>query len=210
MERLGDNIWVHRIWADGFAAASVVVFTTGRVFVFDTLTRPRTWSPWCGLLAERGDGRRVVVVNTHHHWDHVYGNAAFPGVDIVAQRACPRLITASTLSRSETVPLPPAEGVPLPGITFGDRLLYSDDDESVHLMHSPGHTEDSLVLYLEQAKVLLGGDTVEWPLPSLACATGATPGWPPCGVSSSCRWSMSCRRTARSWARRSSTPTSAT
>ena len=50
--------------------------------------------PALDLLRERGGDRRVVVVNTHHHWDHVYGNAAFRDVDIVAQRGCPRLITA--------------------------------------------------------------------------------------------------------------------
>jgi glyoxylase-like metal-dependent hydrolase (beta-lactamase superfamily II) len=172
VQRIGDNIWAHRIWAEGFVAASVVVFTSSRVFVIDTLTQPHDMEPVVDLVAERGGGRRVVVVNSHHHWDHVYGNAAFPGADIVAQRACPRLITAQTLSRSETVPLPPAEGVPLPSITFGDRLLYSDDEESVHLLHSPGHTEDSLVVYLERARLLVAGDTVEWPLPGLCLRDG--------------------------------------
>ena len=40
-----------------------------------------------------------LVVNTHHHWDHVFGNAAFAGADIVAQRGCPRLIQARAAGR---------------------------------------------------------------------------------------------------------------
>lgn len=89
MQRIAENTWVHRIWAEGLIVASVVVFTASRVFVVDTLTQPDDMEPVRQLIAELGGGRRVVVVNTHHHWDHVYGNAAFPGVDIVAQRACP-------------------------------------------------------------------------------------------------------------------------
>ena len=167
MERLSGDIWVHGLTADGFPTISAVVVTASRVFVVDTLTRPQDMQPVLELLDERAEGRRIVVVNTHHHWDHVYGNAAFPAVDIVAHRSCPRLITAQAMSASETIPLQPTEGVPLPTITFGDRLLYGDDDEHVHLLHAPGHTEDSLVVYLEKARVLLGGDTVEWPLPNL-------------------------------------------
>ena len=111
-------------------------------------------------------------MNTHHHWDHVYGNAAFPGIDIIAQRACPRLIVAQSRTADESVPLQPPEGVPLPTITFGDRLTFSDGSETVHLIHAPGHSEDSLVVFLAGAGVLLAGDTLEWPLPNFAQRDG--------------------------------------
>ncbi len=172
MEQLTGDLWLHRITAEGFPTLAAVVFTDSRVFVVDTLSRPQDMEPARALLEERGAGRRVVVVNTHHHWDHVYGNAAFPETDIVAQRACPRLITSQIVSASETVPLAPPEGVPLPTITFGDRLLYTDRAEHVHLLHTPGHTEDSLVVYLEKARVALAGDTVEWPLPNFTQRDG--------------------------------------
>ena len=68
--------------------------------------------------------------------------------------------------------MPPAEGVPLSTITFGDRLTYSDGPETVHLIHTPGHSEDSLVVFLSSARILFGGDTVEWPLPNLAQRDG--------------------------------------
>lgn len=172
MEQIARDIWSHEIVADGFPTRSVVVFTTSRVFVVDTLTSPQDMDPVVGLLDERRAGRRVVVVDTHHHYDHVYGNAAFAVTDIVAQRACPRLMAAQSASGSETVPLEPPEGVPPPTITFGDRLLYADVSDNVHLLHAPGHSEDSLVVYLENARMLLGGDAVEWPLPNLCQRDG--------------------------------------
>jgi glyoxylase-like metal-dependent hydrolase (beta-lactamase superfamily II) len=173
MERLTDGVWVHRQVAEGFPTISAVVLTASRAFVVDTLMSPWDMEPVHAFLAEHAADRRLMVVNTHHHWDHVYGNAAFRGTDIVAQQACPRLIEAMVTRAAESVPLPPPEGVPLPAITFGDRLIVSDEDETVHLIHTPGHSEDSLVVFLARRRVLLGGDTVEWPLPNLGQRGGA-------------------------------------
>ncbi|MCX6364605.1 MAG: MBL fold metallo-hydrolase [Actinobacteria bacterium] len=172
MEQLTADIWVQRMDAGGFPTIAAVALTPTRAFVIDTLMRPQDMSPVVEFLAERAGGRRTVVVNTHHHWDHVYGNAAFPGVDLVAQRACPRLIQAHGSTANESVPLQPPEGVPLPTITFGDRLTYHDEPETVHLIHTPGHSEDSLVVFLAGARLLFAGDTLEWPLPNFTQREG--------------------------------------
>jgi len=172
MEQLATDIWVHRLDAEGFPTVAALALTPTRAFVIDTLMRPGDMLPVLELLAVRAGARRVAVVNTHHHWDHVYGNAAFPGVDIVAQRACPRLLLAQGGAPAESVPPPPPEGVPLPTITFGDRLTYSDEPETVHLIHTPGHSEDSLVVFLAGARLLFAGDTLEWPLPNFAQRDG--------------------------------------
>ena len=172
MEQLTPDVWVQRMDAGGFPTIAAVALTPTRAFVIDTLMRPQDMGPVREFLAAHVDGRRTVVVNTHHHWDHVYGNAAFPGVDIVAQRACPRLIQAQGSTADESVPLQPPEGVPLPTITFGDRLTYYDDPETVHLIHTPGHSEDSLVVFLAGARLLFAGDTLEWPLPNFAQRDG--------------------------------------
>jgi len=172
MEQLSADIWVHRIDAEGFPTVAALALTPTRAFVIDTLMRPGDMLPVLELLAARAGARRLVVVNTHHHWDHVYGNAAFPGVDIVAQRACPRLILAQGGAPAASAPPPPPEGVPLPTITFGDRLTYSDAPETVHLIHTPGHSEDSLVVFLAGARLLFAGDTLEWPLPNFAQRDG--------------------------------------
>jgi glyoxylase-like metal-dependent hydrolase (beta-lactamase superfamily II) len=172
MEELAHNVFVHRVDAMGFPTASALVVTQARAFVVDTLTRPQDMDPVLAALAEHAGGRRRIVVNTHHHWDHVYGNAAFPTCDIVAQRTCPRLLEAQMRFVSESLPTPPREGVPSPTVTFGDRLTYMNDDESVHLVHTPGHSEDSIVVYLDQAEVLFAGDTLEWPLPTFAQRDG--------------------------------------
>ncbi len=172
MEELKRNVHVHRVDAMGFPTASAVVVTRSRAFVIDTLTRPQDMDPVLAALADLAAGRRRVVVNTHHHWDHVYGNAAFATCDIVAQRACPRLLESQSRGISESVPAAPRGGVPTPSVTFGDRLTYLGDDETVHLIHTPGHSADSIVVYLDEARVLFAGDTLEWPLPTFTQRDG--------------------------------------
>jgi len=168
VDHLAPEVWTERIVAEGYPTVSAVVLTPNKAFVIDTLCAPQDMQPVLGLLREQAQGRTVVVVNTHHHWDHVYGNAAFAGVDIVAHSACPRLMVAQRGTADESVPLPPPEGVPLPTVTFGDRLTYSDDPETIHLIHTPGHTDDSIVVFSARAGVLFAGDTLEWPLPSFS------------------------------------------
>jgi cyclase len=172
MQQLARSVWTHVVDAQGFPTLTAVVLTPRRALVVDTLTGPEEMAPVTGFLAGQAAGRGLLVVNTHHHWDHVYGNAAFPGADIVAQRSCPRLLQAQLQGGDESLPLPPSEGVPLPTVTFGDRLTYSDEGETVHFIHTPGHSEDSLVVFLAENRLLLAGDTVEWPLPNFGQRDG--------------------------------------
>jgi cyclase len=173
MKQLAPNVWTHGIDAEGFPTLTAVILTPGRAVIVDTLTGPGEMAPVVDFLAAEAGGRRRLVVNTHHHWDHVFGNAAFAGEDIVAQRACPRLMRAELRGGDESRHVPPPEGVPLPTMTFGDRLTYIDDGASLHFIHTPGHSEDSLVVFLPEARLLLAGDTVEWPLPNFGQRDGA-------------------------------------
>jgi cyclase len=165
MDQLREHLFVQHVQAMGFDVANAVVLTPKRVYVFDTSVSPQAMVPVREFVDDEAGDRQVLVVNSHHHWDHVYGNAVFAGHDIVAQRACPRLLHAQKTAAMDDVPPEPAEGVTPPTITFGDRLTFSDGDSVVHLIHTPGHSDDSIVLYLDNDRVLLAGDTVEWPLP---------------------------------------------
>jgi glyoxylase-like metal-dependent hydrolase (beta-lactamase superfamily II) len=172
MKQLTDTVFFHEVQVTGFSVACALVLTPRRAIVFDTLTRAEDMRPIAALVNQHRDGRRVLVVNSHHHWDHVYGNAAFADEDIVAHRSCRKLMASRSYAEDESIPLPPTEGVPLPTIAFGDRVTFADDGGTLHLIHTPGHSEDSLVAYYEAARLLLAGDTVEWPLPHLCQRDG--------------------------------------
>ena len=168
MEQLREHLYVQHVTAMGWDIVNAIVVTPARVFIFDTSVSPQAMEPVQSQVARIAGDRSLVVVNSHHHWDHVYGNAAFAGFDIVAHKACPRLIQAQSGTTQEEVPLEPPEGVPTPTITFSERLIYEGRGGMVRLIHAPGHSVDSIALYVDEDRILLAGDTVEWPLPNLA------------------------------------------
>jgi len=174
MRRLTENVWLCEAEAEGFPTIAAVALTPRRAFVIDTLTGPQAMSPVRAFLEERAAARRLTVVNTHHHWDHVYGNALFAGGEIVAHDACPGRMEDLARGAGEPAPPPPNEGVPLPNVTFSAGLTYVDGSCSLRLLHAPGHTPDSIVAFLEPGGVLFAGDALEWPLPSLSDARGVS------------------------------------
>jgi glyoxylase-like metal-dependent hydrolase (beta-lactamase superfamily II) len=134
MEQLRQHLHVQHVIAMGWDIVNAVVVTPARVFIFDTSVSPQAMQPVRLLVARLAGTRRVSVVISHHHWDHVYDSGP------------------SWYCRRE----------------LGDRLTYRDPGGTVHLIHAPGHSEDSIVLYSDEERILLAGDTLEWPLPTLA------------------------------------------
>lgn len=48
-----------------------------------------------------------------------------------------------------------------PTLTFEDELTLHRDGRTLRFLHAPGHTRGDLVLFLPEAKVLVGGDLVD-------------------------------------------------
>ncbi|QCP03986.1 MBL fold metallo-hydrolase [Brevibacterium sp. CS2] len=110
----------------------------------------------------------LTVVNTHDHWDHFFGNAAFAadGVDdFLASPGFVRDHRASAWIQLEAVPLehepdlPTPEDllVPVTAVDTGETLSLGDC--TVEFLPLGGHTESDLVILCED--VALVGDLVE-------------------------------------------------
>lgn len=102
------------------------------------------------------------VVNTHHHGDHVYGNAFFPR-------------TAKIVAHTETVAPMRATGklltslwpeidwgdfeLRLPDVAFTGSMRIDLDGLEVRLVDvSPAHTEGDVVAWIPEDEVLIAGD----------------------------------------------------
>lgn len=113
----------------------------------------------------------TYLVNSHHHWDHTFGNARFRSSDIVGHVRC-----ASTLAqRGEEMRRNlldaawiPAEAKPHfedveitpPTTTFERTLTLSLGDRPIELSHlGRGHTDNDIVVEVDD--VLFAGDLVE-------------------------------------------------
>lgn len=121
----------------------------------------------------KNDGKKTVVINTHYHWDHIWGNGNFKDCTIISHSLCLELIQINwdaMLEKNHSYRNGAVE-LCLPNLVF-DQTLYFPDDR-IRLFHSPGHTPDSISILDEEEKILILGDNVgdspEDIIPSIAC-----------------------------------------
>jgi glyoxylase-like metal-dependent hydrolase (beta-lactamase superfamily II) len=114
------------------------------------------------------------VVNTHHHFDHCFGNAAFDPTEIWAAEDAARLLRerGPALQREwylEWSPTHPelADGLAAVRIRAPDRAVHREatldvGGRPVHLRHfGRGHTAGDLVILVPDADLVVAGDLVE-------------------------------------------------
>lgn len=128
-----------------------------------------------GPIREHLDpGKPLFVINTHHHWDHVWGNCALDGSVIIAHASCPALIAEKWDANAQKFRrfFAGAATMRLPGLLFESSLYFAGD--GIRLFHSPGHTADSISVLDERDGVLNAGDNIgdsaDEIVPSLACS----------------------------------------
>ncbi len=114
----------------------------------------------------------VGVVNTHGHWDHVFGNAAFNGVPIWGHRSCPGFMaeTAEPM-RHRLMSTEPfnamAAALDAVRITAPDHLVDTDEQlvvggREIRLHHlGRGHTNGDLIVEIPDCSVTFVGDLVK-------------------------------------------------
>jgi glyoxylase-like metal-dependent hydrolase (beta-lactamase superfamily II) len=115
------------------------------------------------------DSKPIIVINTHYHWDHVWGNGSFEDCMIVSHRLCREKIESEwedMLDNNKHY----CHGefkMMLPSLVFEDELYFPDD--KIRLFYTPGHTIDSISILDEKEKILIAADNMEELLPELCC-----------------------------------------
>lgn len=108
----------------------------------------------------REDSKPVVVINTHHHWDHIWGNHAFDGCTIVSHGLCRELMLRKwdEMLERQGRHMHGEARLCLPNLVFTDTLEFPGD--GVRIFHTPGHTADSVSVLDEADGVLNAGDNI--------------------------------------------------
>lgn len=170
---VADRVWLARY--DWFDVNVTLVGGDRGLVVVDTHGSAAAGHRVVDDVRRLGAGEVVAVVNTHWHFDHTFGNAAFraaygplpvhaheaalgellAGADGVRQRYAEG---SQDPHRDEVLA---TEVVP-PDHTFSSAVCLDLGDRTLELVHpGRGHTAGDLVVRVPDVDVLLAGDLVE-------------------------------------------------
>jgi cyclase len=157
-------------WVDGGAislgVASFALIAGTDALVYDTGISVG-WGRTVRAELERRGVREPTVVLSHWHLDHVAGTEAFAGCEVLAGETT----AAHLVGKREAIEAGELEGPPaiaplvLPTRTFSgrERLRLGTGEEAltVELLELNIHSDDAVVLWLPERRLLLCGDTME-------------------------------------------------
>ena len=119
------------------------------------------------LEALKGAGLSVkAVINTHGHFDHVGADA-----EVASSTGAPLAIHPLDVPLLEAAPLQAERfGLPVPGlakagpmeplILLADKEVMEVGTLKLTVLHTPGHTEGGVCLYLADQGIVFTGDTL--------------------------------------------------
>jgi glyoxylase-like metal-dependent hydrolase (beta-lactamase superfamily II) len=136
--------------------------------VIDTFLGPNAISETKVFLNTVFANKPVIVINTHAHFDHFGGNCAFQDTLIVGHVLCKQDIIRKQqveyLVKTASLQYGKVKLVES-NLTFEKRMVFEDD--GLELFHSPGHTRDGISIIDHEDQVLLVGDSIGLPNPSI-------------------------------------------
>jgi cyclase len=135
------------------------------VVLVDTAATEKRARALAAAVAELSPSAPTVVINTHHHGDHHFGNALFaPRATVVAHEATRAVMADRGLALRQVWPGTDWGDLELvlPTLTFGDDgLTLYVDGLRVELIHlGLAHTESDTVVWLPEHRVLFAGDVL--------------------------------------------------
>lgn len=165
MVEVAADVYAYTELPGGWCVANAgVVRGPEGVLVVDTLATEQRTRRFARRIDALGAGSTRMVVNTHHHGDHNFGNHLFGDAAVVIAHTRARGEMAETgLALTELWP-DVAWGdvrVTLPAVTFDERLTIHIGAHRAELFHvGPAHTTNDVVVWLPEPRVLFAGDVV--------------------------------------------------
>ncbi len=152
----------------GIATNVYVIRGKKRCYIIDTYLGPDVMQQINEYIMSPQGAMDVIVVNSHSHWDHVWGNSLYSTSLIISHAACGEHMRQNGLAELEKYAQYKKGDVCLtfPNFTFTDRICFEDDN--ILIYHTPGHTVDELSVLDIRDRVLFAGDNLERPVPSFS------------------------------------------
>jgi cyclase len=163
MEQITKNVFVETEWRG--ANTSFVVTSEGIVLI-DVPPDADKAQSWAAEIAKKRQIR--YVINTEAHHDHWITNSLFGGV-VIAHQATREIMlimdhnfirSRASLLYKEPLNFPDDVELKLPDVTFSEHMTIRLGKHTFQVIHTPGHTEGQIAVYVPEEKVVFPGDSV--------------------------------------------------
>ena len=153
-------------WVDegalALGIASYAIVDGAEALVYDThvsLAHGR----WVRESVEAAGARRITVLLSHWHLDHVAGTGAFAGCEVLAGARTAELLAANraAIEAGELEGPPPISPLVLPTRSFAGPLELEVGARRLRLIPVDVHSDDAVVIWEPATETLWAGDTVE-------------------------------------------------
>jgi len=115
-----------------------------------------------GIIASITDKPIKLIINSHFHFDHTNGNLAFgrDGIPILSHnKARERMQRRQVLHGHDSEVQNPYPSDALPTLTFEDKMVLHDGQETIELKYFPNaHTDGDIIVHFEKADIYHMGD----------------------------------------------------
>lgn len=166
-ERVTEDIFVFMSDLYVQVTASIIITDDG-IILIDTLLYPEETRQIKHFIDTRLKLPVTYVINTHHHADHTTGTSLFEGATVIAHELCRTVLDTrgrQSLARLKNgAPEMANIKVVLPDIVFDEGMRLRCGNKTLYLEHSPGHSADSITVWVEEDNVLFASDTI-MPIP---------------------------------------------
>jgi len=179
LQQISDRVWVYRHDLRRLEPAVGLVLTSEGWLAVDGGNSPAHGRSVFEAMQEIRERPVRYVINTHRHFDHVFGNQAF-GAPVIASRRCrdrfakniegdwapqrvQRWLHETMFSRVSTLNPRDFRGLRLipPSLSFEGELSLDIDGSEVRLFSLAGaHSDDSIGVFLPYERVLFLGDAL--------------------------------------------------
>lgn len=161
-ERVSDNVYWFQ--SDVYAQVTAGAITGPQwAVVIDTLAMPEETLEMRSYIEEQLGVPVRYVINTHYHADHSWGNCFFPGATVIGHAKSRLLMEEKGLASLEVAkkqnPIFKQVKLVFPHMTFNEGTLsIRVGKKTLILQLTPGHSNDSISVLVEEDRVLFAGD----------------------------------------------------